>query len=250
MADHIVLLAEAAMAHANPPKLQPQAAVQPPPQQQLQHTDTNVLHTLAAAVADNETQFPTAWKNGPVSYMSGATMSVSTTSLVNAINANNATTGKKKRTNLPKESKAVLRTWLKRHFQHPYPAEEDKTALAAAAGITVEQVNNWFINARVREWKPKVQSHAQKYFEELQLAEQDKNGPTATIGKHKAGESKDAGAAQAGGADSTQNDDEIAEPPSKKLRHHSLSREATDLLTAWFLEHRKNPYPTGRSSVQ
>ncbi|EQC38611.1 hypothetical protein SDRG_04312 [Saprolegnia diclina VS20] len=62
----------------------------------------------------------------------------------------------KKRTNLSKVAKRVLRTWFDAHFHHPYPTDEEKEVLSAQGGITIEQVNNWFINTRVREWKPKL----------------------------------------------------------------------------------------------
>ncbi|OQS02378.1 hypothetical protein THRCLA_21433 [Thraustotheca clavata] len=62
----------------------------------------------------------------------------------------------KKRANLSKVAKRVLRTWFDAHFHHPYPTEEEKEMLSAQGGITMDQVNNWFINTRVREWKPKI----------------------------------------------------------------------------------------------
>ncbi|KAF0695301.1 Aste57867_13860 [Aphanomyces stellatus] len=62
----------------------------------------------------------------------------------------------KKRTNLSSEAKRVLRAWFDAHFHHPYPTEEEKERLRRAGGITMDQVNNWFINTRVREWKPKL----------------------------------------------------------------------------------------------
>lgn len=60
----------------------------------------------------------------------------------------------KKRTNLPKTAKSVLKTWFDNHLHHPYPSEEEKASLALAGGITMDQVNNWFINTRGRKWKP------------------------------------------------------------------------------------------------
>ena len=49
-----------------------------------------------------------------------------------------------------------LRDWLLNHFDFPYPEDEEKCALAAASGMTREQVGNWFINARVRIWRPMI----------------------------------------------------------------------------------------------
>ena len=59
---------------------------------------------------------------------------------------------------LSTEAKRVLRTWFDEHFHHPYPSEQEKRWLSAQAGIRLEQVNNWFINTRVRAWKPKVKA--------------------------------------------------------------------------------------------
>jgi hypothetical protein len=47
-----------------------------------------------------------------------------------------------------------LRSWFEDHIHHPYPTEEEKDLLAMQGGITIEQVNNWFINTRGRKWKP------------------------------------------------------------------------------------------------
>ncbi|KAM7256323.1 hypothetical protein ACFE04_012064 [Oxalis oulophora] len=58
---------------------------------------------------------------------------------------------------LPERSVAVLRAWLFEHFLHPYPTDTDKHMLAAQTGLTRNQVSNWFINARVRIWKPMVE---------------------------------------------------------------------------------------------
>uniref|UniRef100_A0ACD5VV45 Uncharacterized protein n=1 Tax=Avena sativa TaxID=4498 RepID=A0ACD5VV45_AVESA len=58
---------------------------------------------------------------------------------------------------LPERSVAVLRAWLFEHFLHPYPTDGDKQMLAKQTGLTRNQVSNWFINARVRLWKPMVE---------------------------------------------------------------------------------------------
>ncbi|KAI5063066.1 hypothetical protein GOP47_0021613 [Adiantum capillus-veneris] len=64
---------------------------------------------------------------------------------------------------LPERSVAVLRAWLFEHFLHPYPKDSEKLMLARLTGLTRSQVANWFINARVRLWKPMVE---QMYAEE------------------------------------------------------------------------------------
>ncbi|XP_050368641.1 BEL1-like homeodomain protein 8 [Argentina anserina] len=58
---------------------------------------------------------------------------------------------------LPDRSVAILRAWLFDHFLHPYPTDTDKHMLATQTGLSRNQVSNWFINARVRVWKPMVE---------------------------------------------------------------------------------------------
>ncbi|KAF8397390.1 hypothetical protein HHK36_016303 [Tetracentron sinense] len=58
---------------------------------------------------------------------------------------------------LPERAVAVLRSWLFEHFLHPYPTDTDKQMLAKQTGLSRSQVSNWFINARVRLWKPMVE---------------------------------------------------------------------------------------------
>lgn len=72
---------------------------------------------------------------------------------------------------LPERSVSVLRAWLFEHFLHPYPSDVDKHILARQTGLSRSQVSNWFINARVRLWKPMVE---EMYLEETK--EQDNLG--------------------------------------------------------------------------
>ncbi|CAL1355783.1 unnamed protein product [Linum trigynum] len=58
---------------------------------------------------------------------------------------------------LPENSVSVLRAWLFEHFLHPYPNDSEKLMLAKQTGLSRNQVANWFINARVRLWKPMVE---------------------------------------------------------------------------------------------
>uniref|UniRef100_A0A7N0UVS4 Homeobox domain-containing protein n=1 Tax=Kalanchoe fedtschenkoi TaxID=63787 RepID=A0A7N0UVS4_KALFE len=71
---------------------------------------------------------------------------------------------------LPERSVSVLRAWLFEHFLHPYPKDSDKHMLAKQTGLTRSQVSNWFINARVRLWKPMVE---EMYSEEVKEQEND-----------------------------------------------------------------------------
>ncbi|KAI5838238.1 homeobox KN domain-containing protein [Morchella snyderi] len=58
--------------------------------------------------------------------------------------------GKRRRGNLPKHVTDLLRGWLNDHLHHPYPTEDEKQMLMAQTGLNINQVSNWFINARRR----------------------------------------------------------------------------------------------------
>ncbi|XP_049379460.1 BEL1-like homeodomain protein 3 [Solanum stenotomum] len=73
---------------------------------------------------------------------------------------------------LPERAVSVLRAWLFEHFLHPYPKDSDKIMLAKQTGLTRSQVSNWFINARVRLWKPMVE---EMYMEEVKKNNQEQN---------------------------------------------------------------------------
>ncbi|XP_013630391.1 PREDICTED: LOW QUALITY PROTEIN: BEL1-like homeodomain protein 2 [Brassica oleracea var. oleracea] len=74
---------------------------------------------------------------------------------------------------LPERSVNILRAWLFEHFLHPYPSDADKHLLARQTGLSRNQVSNWFINARVRLWKPMVEEMYQQESKELEENEQD-----------------------------------------------------------------------------
>ncbi|MED6169845.1 hypothetical protein PIB30_025097 [Stylosanthes scabra] len=65
---------------------------------------------------------------------------------------------------LPETSVSILRAWLFEHFLHPYPKDSEKIMLARQTGLTRNQVANWFINARVRLWKPMVEEMYKEEF--------------------------------------------------------------------------------------
>ncbi|XP_027148231.1 BEL1-like homeodomain protein 4 [Coffea eugenioides] len=83
---------------------------------------------------------------------------------------------------LPERSVNILRAWLFEHFLHPYPSDADKHLLSRQTGLSKNQVSNWFINARVRLWKPMVEDI---YKEETKDEEQKK---VTTVNHHAANE--------------------------------------------------------------
>ncbi|XP_045215513.2 homeobox protein Meis1-like [Mercenaria mercenaria] len=70
--------------------------------------------------------------------------------------AGKGTKRQKKRGIFSKTATNILRAWLFQHLQHPYPSEEQKKQLGAETGLTILQVNNWFINARRRIVQPMI----------------------------------------------------------------------------------------------
>ncbi|KAE9603557.1 hypothetical protein Lal_00001864 [Lupinus albus] len=73
---------------------------------------------------------------------------------------------------LPETSVVILRSWLFEHFLHPYPNDSEKLMLASQTSLTKNQVSNWFINARVRLWKPMIE---EMYKEEFGDSSEDSN---------------------------------------------------------------------------
>lgn len=57
---------------------------------------------------------------------------------------------RKRRGNLPKEATNILKEWFQANRQSPYPTEDQKMDLCARTGLSLNQVSNWFINARRR----------------------------------------------------------------------------------------------------
>ncbi|KAL6637144.1 hypothetical protein ACP70R_024716 [Stipagrostis hirtigluma subsp. patula] len=83
---------------------------------------------------------------------------------------------------LPENSVSILRAWLFEHFLHPYPKDSEKLMLARQTGLTRSQISNWFINARVRLWKPMIED---MYKEEIGEAEMDSNSSSDNVPRSK-----------------------------------------------------------------
>jgi len=65
---------------------------------------------------------------------------------------------KSRRGNLPKSATNLLKKWLFDHLFHPYPTEEEKSQLSLQTGLNLNQISNWFINARRRTLQPMLES--------------------------------------------------------------------------------------------
>ena len=55
-----------------------------------------------------------------------------------------------------KVARKVLKEWLVQHLTNPYPSDSQKMQLASETGLTIAQVNTWFVNARRRKFKPDI----------------------------------------------------------------------------------------------
>ena len=62
----------------------------------------------------------------------------------------NASKGMKKREKTSPASQKILKDWLFSNCYHPYPTDADKSTLCLQTGLSLQQLNNWFINARRR----------------------------------------------------------------------------------------------------
>ncbi|XP_033216089.1 homeobox protein homothorax isoform X4 [Belonocnema kinseyi] len=88
----------------------------------------------------------------------------------------------KKRGIFPKVATNILRAWLFQHLTHPYPSEDQKKQLAQDTGLTILQVNNWFINARRRIVQPMIDQSNRAVFPPLSAGPSGAYSPETTMG--------------------------------------------------------------------
>ncbi|KAL9995907.1 putative transcription factor Homeodomain-TALE-BEL family [Helianthus debilis subsp. tardiflorus] len=93
---------------------------------------------------------------------------------------------------LPEGSVSILRAWLFEHFLNPYPKDSEKIMLARQTGLTRSQIANWFINARVRLWKPMVEDMYKEEFgnEEVNCRSSPEQAGKASIGQSSSSDDK------------------------------------------------------------
>ena len=69
--------------------------------------------------------------------------------------------------------KKILSEWLYENFyptetrKRPIPTKAEKRMLAKKTGLTQTQVTDWFVNARARLWKPRVEGIVRSVVDEL-----------------------------------------------------------------------------------
>lgn len=99
----------------------------------------------------------------------GSAVLVATTATTATTITSSGKTTKRRRGNLPKAVTAILRDWLSEHKKHPYPSEDEKDALAGQTGLTLNQISNWFINARRRILQPMLEQEQDEHQHELDI---------------------------------------------------------------------------------
>ena len=68
--------------------------------------------------------------------------------------------GRGRSNSLPANVVEYLKAWLMspEHVNHPYPTEKEKSQMVADTGIELKRLNNWFVNNRIRYWKPRMEA--------------------------------------------------------------------------------------------
>jgi len=68
--------------------------------------------------------------------------------------------GRGRSNSLPGHVVDYLKNWLMspEHINHPYPSESEKARMVADTGIEIKRLNNWFVNNRIRFWKPRFEA--------------------------------------------------------------------------------------------
>jgi len=67
-----------------------------------------------------------------------------------------STIARQRRYSLGAEARRVLKGWVDKHMEDPYPTVPEKQQLAAAAKLSIKQVNDWFTNYRKRHWEDEI----------------------------------------------------------------------------------------------
>lgn len=71
-------------------------------------------------------------------------------SMVSSSSQHSIKSESKKHPSLPKEAVAIMLDWLRQHKDNPYPNDDEKAMLIKQTGLTINQINYWFTNARRR----------------------------------------------------------------------------------------------------
>merc|ERR1719181_1894977 len=79
--------------------------------------------------------------------------------------------------NPPRLSVLKLKLFFYRHFDNPYPTDGQKEMLARVGEVSPAQIATWFINARMRLWKPAIDKLFTALKERLRAQDQQPQDP-------------------------------------------------------------------------
>lgn len=112
-------------------------------EEQTQHMMNNVRHHLVEFLAEENQKVADRPRSGEQQRF------------IDGSNSNSNRDGDNARSKkLPAAAVEFFKTWLVEHMDNPYPTEDQKTEWSRRFGISTAQCSNWFINARVRTWRP------------------------------------------------------------------------------------------------
>lgn len=105
---------------------------------------------------------PTKNSRLPMEVLKEQADSISDAGSVVSSSSNHSTKSEsKKHPSLPKEAVAIMLEWLRNHKDNPYPNDDEKAMLIKQTGLTINQINYWFTNARRRILPKWAQAQAQ-----------------------------------------------------------------------------------------
>ncbi|CAO3607629.1 unnamed protein product [Cunninghamella blakesleeana] len=157
------------LASSPTPPLQPRDLPSSPPpyssSSSVSSTTSSRRNSTTTMTSFNNYRFPShpqEEEEHPLTSAAGSVL-VSTTATTATTISSNGKTNKRRRGNLPKAVTLILKEWLSEHKKHPYPTEEEKDALAKRTGLTLNQISNWFINARRRILQPMLEQEGKPH---------------------------------------------------------------------------------------
>ena len=129
-----------------------------------------------------------------------------------------------KRKYLNQDAVCVLNEWYERHFDHPYPEDDDVDTLASRAEISASQVKKWMANKRVRSCNTLAFNgsiHPKKLQKLLQLKDCPPAPPSEPC-------------------------IELLPSPPEKCGNSKrmLNPSAVSFMNRWYYERQSYPYPT------
>jgi hypothetical protein len=91
--------------------------------------------------------------------------------------------GRGRSNSLPGHVVEYLKNWLMspEHINHPYPSEAEKAKMVEDTGIDMKRLNNWFVNNRIRFWKPRYEAMQKQLLQQNKKLDNSKEGSTTSV---------------------------------------------------------------------